>query len=57
MWRWLLQILVGALRMAMWAVVAGAGSAIVAEAMGGGCGRLEVPGGTTGIVLLILSSG
>ena len=31
--------------------------AIVAEAMGGGCGRLEVPGGTTGIILLILGSG
>ena len=32
-------------------------SAIIAETVGGGCGRLEAPGGTTGVVLPILGSG
>ena len=33
------------------------GSAIVAEAIGGGCGRLEAPGGTTGAILTISGKG
>ena len=44
-------------RTAMRAMRVGAGSAIVAEAVGGGCGRLEAPGGMTGVILPILGSG
>ena len=44
-------------RAEMRAVEVGAESAIIAETVGGGCGRLEAPGGTTGVVLPILGSG
>ena len=44
-------------RTAMRAMRVGAGLAIVAEAVGSGCGRLEVPGGMTGVILPILGSG